>query len=98
MDHPFSYLIYRYFHQEECDLSVRPCEKEGGPSQIIKKAFDGNQAVPYLLFGPTQLARTLAFLPSMAPLVIETFSLFTYLLSFGFKTMTLLPLSGSLRI
>jgi SAM-dependent methyltransferase len=88
---PFSYLIYRYFHQEECHLSARPWDLGPALSQLDKKAFDGNQAVPYLLFGPKHLARTVGSLPGMTPVVIETFSLFAYLLSFGFKPMNLLP-------
>ena len=88
---PFSYLVYRYFHQEDCDLSARPWGASNAPSQMDKKAFDGNQAIPYLLFGRGHLSRTLGFLPGMNPLVIDTFCLFAYLLSFGFKPMRLLP-------
>src|ERR1700730_15833282 len=62
---PFSYIIYRYFHQEECDLSARPWDKVRAADMLDKKAFDGNQAVPYLLFGPKRLARTLNSLPDM---------------------------------
>jgi len=88
---PFSYLVYRCFHQEECDLSARPWKMSNASSQPDKKAFDGNQAIPYLLFGRGHLPRTLSFLPGMNPLVIEPFCLFAYLLSFGFKPMSLLP-------
>lgn len=88
---PFSSLIYRYLHQEECDLSACPWDVGRVPSQLDKKAFDGNQAVPYLLFGPKQLERTMSSLPAMRPLVTETFSLFAYLLSLGFKPTNLLP-------
>src|SRR5260370_22622367 len=46
---PFSYLIYTYFHQEDCDLSARPWElAEAKPSD--KKRFGGKHAKPYLLF------------------------------------------------
>lgn len=87
---PFSYLIYRYFHQEDCDLSARPWERNHA-AHVDKRAFDGNQAVPYLLFGPKQLPRTLNSLPGMTPVLIERFSLFAYLLSLGFKRASLLP-------
>ena len=88
---PFSYLVYRYFHQEDCDLSARPWDLRNAPSRLDKKAFEGNQAIPYLLFGRGHLPQTLGFLPGMNPLVIEAFCLFAYWLSFGFKPMSLLP-------
>jgi SAM-dependent methyltransferase len=88
---PFSYLIYRYFHQEECDLSARPWELTENQAPSGKKAFDGNQAIPYLLFGPRHRSHTLGSLPGFTPLVIEPFCLFAYLLSMGFKPMSLLP-------
>ncbi len=88
---PFSYLIYRYMHQEDCDLSAKPfAEKIPGSTQQ-KKAFEGNQAIPYLLFGPKNLQSTLASVPSLKPALIERFCLFAYLLSFGFKPVNLLP-------
>ena len=56
-----------------------------------KKAFDGNAAVPYLLFAGQNRAMTFESLPRLRPVVIEPFCLFAYLLSFGFKSMNLLP-------
>ena len=88
---PFSYLIYRYFHQEQCDLSARPWELADSLPPPAKKAFDGNQAIPYLLFGPRHRSQTLASLSGLTPLVIEPFCLFAYLLSMGFKPASLLP-------
>jgi SAM-dependent methyltransferase len=88
---PFSYLIYRYFHQEECDLSVLPRALGGTQGLPQKKAFDGNQAIPYLLFGARHRLETLQLIPRLKPVASETFCLFAYLLSFGFKPMNLLP-------
>jgi SAM-dependent methyltransferase len=88
---PFSYIIYRYFHQEDCDLSVEPWELNSSTLPLSKKAFDGNQAIPYLLFGPRHRSRTLRALPAFLPLAIEPFCLFAYLMSMGFKSMNLLP-------
>ena len=88
---PFSYLVYRYFHQEDCDLKARPLEKSPFGEENHKKAFEGNQAIPYLLFGPKTVGKTLAVLPRLKVLTIEPFSLFAYLLSFGFKPVSLLP-------
>ncbi len=88
---PFSYFVYCYLHQEDCDLSVRPWELTEAQPPSVKKAFDGNAAIPYLLFGPRNRSQTLGSLPGITPLVIEPFCLFAYLLSMGFKPMSLLP-------
>jgi len=89
---PFSYLIYRCFHQEECDLSARPWECAEVQPPSGKRAFDGNQAIPYLLFGPRHhRSQTFGSLPGFTPLAIEPFCLFAYLLSMGFKPTSFLP-------
>jgi len=88
---PFSYFIYRYLHQEDCDLWVELWDAKKAPSAPEKKPLDGNQAIPYLLFGPGNRSKTLARLPRLQPAAIEPFCLFAYLLSFGFKPMNLLP-------
>ncbi len=88
---PFSYMIYRYFHQEGCDLSAQPWDTNDAHSPSGKKAFDGNPAIPYLLFGTRHRSQTLGSLPGFTPLAIEPFCLFAYLLSMGFKPMSLLP-------
>jgi len=89
---PFSHFVYRYLHQEECDLSARPWDANGNEVASGKRAFEGNQAIPYLLFGPERLVQTLATLSEMKAVAIEPFCLFAYLLSFGFKPMNLLPI------
>ena len=88
---PFSRFLYRYFHQEDCDLSVRPWKLDEAREAPVKKAFEGNQAIPYLLFGSQNRQKTLAMIPHLACMVAEPFCLFAYLLSFGFKEMNLLP-------
>jgi SAM-dependent methyltransferase len=88
---PFSYLIYCCFHQEDCDLSVLPWKADAPQSVPSKKAFDGNAAIPYLLFAGQNRSMTFESLPRLRPVVIEPFCLFAYLLSFGFKSMNLLP-------
>jgi len=88
---PVSRIIYRHFHQEDCDLSAQPWKLEDPGTAQVKKAFDGNQAIPYLLFVAKNRERTLAALPSLECLQAEPFCLFAYLLSFGFKPMNLLP-------
>jgi SAM-dependent methyltransferase len=88
---PFSHFIYRYFHQEDCDMSARPWDANAGVWKRNKDAFDGNQAIPYLLFGPRGFSRTLESLKSLKAITVEPFCLFAYLLSFGFKPINLLP-------
>ena len=88
---PFSRFIYKHFHQEDCDLSARPWEVNGHGRAAAKTAFEGNQAIPYLLFGPGGISRTLEGLKELKVVTLETFCLFAYLLSFGFKPMNLMP-------
>ncbi len=83
---PFSYLLYRYFHHEDCTLHIdlhHPFEACG------KKAYDGNATIPYRLTqlyprepGTLRLARKVPFLG------------LPYLATFGFKRPR--PLPGSL--
>jgi SAM-dependent methyltransferase len=43
---PFSWAVYRFFHQERCDLRSEPL----GDDQVTgEDPFDGNQALPTLL-------------------------------------------------
>jgi SAM-dependent methyltransferase len=88
---PFSYFIFRFLHQERCDLSETPWLANPPSAAPPKMAFDGNQAIPYLLFGPRHRASALEALPELKLLALETFCLFAYLLSGGFKPMNLLP-------
>jgi SAM-dependent methyltransferase len=88
---PFSYIIFRFLHQERCDLSETPWLSNQHRAIPAKMAFDGNQAIPYILFGPKHRSRTLSSLPDLKLLALEPFCLFAYLLSGGFKPMNLLP-------
>jgi hypothetical protein len=88
---PFSYFIFRFLHQERCDLSETPWTQNQAGAGPEKMAFDGNQAIPYLLFGPKHRSSTLSSLPGLKLLTLEPFCLFAYLLSGGFKPMNLLP-------
>lgn len=88
---PFSYFIFRFLHQERCDLSETPWQENHSGASNEKLAFDGNQAIPYLLFGPKHRRDVLASLPGFKVLALEPFCLFAYLLSGGFSHMSLLP-------
>jgi len=88
---PFSYFIFRFLHQERCDLGETPWLSSEHRAIPEKMAFDGNQAIPYLLFGRKHRSSTLGSLPDLKVLALEPFCLFAYLLSGGFKPMNLLP-------
>jgi SAM-dependent methyltransferase len=88
---PFSYFIFRFLHQERCDLSETPWLENHSDAVKGKLAFDGNQAIPYLLFGPKHRADLLASLPGFKLFALEPFCLFAYLLSGGFNHLSLLP-------
>ncbi len=81
---PLSYLLYRYLHHEKCQLDVDLANPFAGSA---KSAFAGNAAIPFKLLrrygvpgGPFRLvgARPFVGLP--------------YLVTFGFKRETPLPL------
>jgi len=87
---PFSRFIYTYLHQEGCDMSLTPWLDAVTSFSKEKKAFDGNATIPYLLINRGQ--QTLQeVVPELRQVKIERFSLFTYLLSLGFKAGSLLP-------
>lgn len=88
---PFSYLIFRFLHQERCDLSEAPWSSTTPAAHSEKMAFDGNQAIPYLLFGSRYRSSTLQSLPEFKLTTLEPFCLFAYILSGGFKSMNFLP-------
>ena len=88
---PFSYFIFRFLHQERCDLSETPWRDNQTSGTPAKMAFDGNQAIPYLLFGKNHQAETLAALPGLKLVTLDRFCLLAYLLSGGFKPINLLP-------
>jgi hypothetical protein len=90
---PFSWFFFRFFHQERCDLSATPWSESNSGAGVNKLAFDGNQTIPYLLFGPRRRSQTLQSLPQLKLVTVEPFCLFAYLLSGGFNHASLLPLS-----
>ncbi|HSD67530.1 MAG TPA: class I SAM-dependent methyltransferase [Vicinamibacteria bacterium] len=83
---PLSWVVYRFFHQEECRLSVDPWDPFPGPG---KDSFDGDAAVPWRMVRatPPERWRALGFLP---PRVVRR-NAFGYLLSLGFRPASLLP-------
>jgi SAM-dependent methyltransferase len=87
---PLSWIVYRYFHQEDC----RVC---GDPWQPFppgaKDSFDGNATVPWQLARDTRPERWHA-LGLEAPRV-RLVNAFAYLLTLGFRPGSLLPVSAA---
>ncbi len=80
---PFSYLLYRFLHHEDCRLGVDLARPFDG---VDKRALDGNAAIPFALFKhlndpphPLRLIRA------------EPFVGLPYLVTFGFKRTRPLP-------
>jgi len=85
---PLSYWVYRYFHHEPVDMSVEPlpdCSRVAGANP-----FDGNQAIPTLLFG-RRCAELHRRFPQLHMVRRELLSLIAYPASGGFRPWTLVP-------
>ena len=85
---PFSWVIYRFLHQEDCRLSVDPWNPFPPHG---KDSLDGDAAVPWKLVRATRAGRW-ADLGFSAPRVVRL-NAFAYLLSLGFRPTSLLPQS-----
>jgi SAM-dependent methyltransferase len=86
---PFSYLVNRYFMPEDLDLSWRP-GLHLKPAWTEKEPFEGNGAVPYILF--SRHAKELGqWAPGLKLINIELFTFLSYLCSFGFRKFSLFP-------
>ena len=83
---PLSWVVYRFFHQEDCRLSVDPWDPFPGSG---KDSFDGDAAVPWKIVRETPPARwrELGLLPPR----VARLNAFAYLLSLGFRPGSLLP-------
>lgn len=87
---PFSRIVYTHFHQEDCDLSAEPWIVDNEPD-IQKQAFDGNAAIPYLLVTRAQ-QQSRILIPELLLDSVKPFSSLTYLFSFGFKPVNMMPM------
>jgi SAM-dependent methyltransferase len=83
---PFSWVVYRFFHQEECRVGVDPWDPFPGPD---KDSFDGDAAVPWKMARETPGSRWRAL--GFEPPLVERLNAFAYLLSLGFRPASLLP-------
>lgn len=83
---PLAWVVYRFFHQEECRLGVDPWDPFPGPG---KDSFDGNAALPWRLLRQTPAWewRRLGLEPPRR----RRLNAWPYLLSLGFRERSLLP-------
>jgi SAM-dependent methyltransferase len=84
---PFSWPVYRFFHQEHCRLGVDPWHPFPGGD---KDSFEGDAAVPWRMARDTEQARWRAL--GLEPPAVRPINAFGHLLSLGFRPVSLLPL------
>jgi SAM-dependent methyltransferase len=82
---PLGWLVYRFFHQEDCCLGVDPWDPFPSPD---KDSFDGNAAIPWRLARdtPGYEWRRLGFAPPRR----RRLNALPYLLTLGFRERSLL--------
>lgn len=85
---PLSLPFYKLLHHEPADMRVDPF----GEHRVNagKDPFDGNQAIPALMFRRAP-QRTARLVPTLHVIADRTISLWSYPLSGGFKPWSLLP-------
>ena len=83
---PLSWVVYRFFHQEDCRLSVDPWS----PFPPGKDSFEGDAAVPWRIARDTPQGRWREL--GLAPPRVRRLNAFAYVLSLGFRPGSLLPL------
>lgn len=84
---PLSFPVYRFFHEERCDLSVDPL------GDVVSKdndPFDGNQAIPSLLLGRHRAALEKQF-PTLRLIELRRLAGLSYPASGGFSRRPFLP-------
>jgi len=87
-----SYLLYRYFHHEDCSLAVDVRRPFG---ELGKEAFDGNAAIPFKLLKQLEPGAL-----SLRVLQATHFLGLSYLATLGFKRARPIPqtLLGMARV
>ena len=85
---PFSYIIYNYFHQEDVDFKIDVWNRR--ISNNKKKAFDGNSAIPTIMFSK-EIKRFQKEFPNLKVIRKELLTFILYPLSGGFDRKSLVP-------
>ncbi len=79
---PLSFILYRYFHHEDCSFDFTIDEPFGKGD---KDAFDGNAVIPYRLF------KTDGAFDAFNRITLKPFLGMPYLATLGFKRTTPMP-------
>jgi SAM-dependent methyltransferase len=97
---PLSWIFYHFLHEEPVDMRADPMAPAANARD--KDPFDGNQAIPTLLFKREEHRIALNdAVPALRTVERTWLSLFAYPLTGGFKRWTLLPeglATGLLRL
>ncbi len=86
---PFSYIIYNYFHQEDVDFKVDVWNRQI-ESKNKKAAFDGNSAIPTIMFSK-EIKRFHKEFPNLKVIKKELLTFILYPLSGGFDRKSFVP-------
>lgn len=85
---PLSYPIYRWLHEEGCDLRIDPWDPFAA-SAGAKEAFEGNGALTWRVARSGDARQWAAM--GLGPPRVRALNAFGYLLSLGFRRRSLLP-------
>ena len=86
---PCSYIIYNYFHQEDVDFEIDVWNKRIA-SNNKKPAFDGNSAIPTLMFSK-EIERFHKEFPGLKVIKKDLLTFILYPLSGGFDRKSIVP-------
>jgi SAM-dependent methyltransferase len=87
---PMSYPIYRWLHEEGCDLRIDPWNPFAGRAGA-KEAFEGNGALAWRVVRSGDARQWAAM--GLQPPRVRALNAFAYLMSLGFRKGSLLPAS-----
>lgn len=86
---PFSLIVYKLFHPEPFNFNVNYYKQLNNPTE--KKAWDSNQAIPYLIFFKEKNYFNHKFSNEFKIIKRDIFSFILYPLSGGFENKQILP-------
>ena len=84
---PFSFLVYKFFHQEQCNFMANRKKPLQSNKTNKNTYFQGDSAVPFLYFNK----RNKEVEKGLRIILIERKICLAYLLTFGFKRINVLP-------
>jgi SAM-dependent methyltransferase len=87
---PFSYLTYHYLHQEDVDFKVDIFHQEKTALDFQKKPFDGNSAIPTIIFFK-EIEKFKQKFPPLQIVKQKLLSIILYPLSGGFEHKCFIP-------